>query len=132
VEDGGRIRQATGGGARIALGRARNPGRLGADLAVPLIPLIVLVAIVCALVIAWLLELLGALIFIAAAVLAFMQWEQPHWFSLTTICLPMLIAGVLLIIAWAIARFGGSAQIPTIAPPDEKTEDEGRWDDRGW
>lgn len=98
-----------------------------------LIPLLVLAAIICALVIAWLLELLGALIFIAAAVLAFLQWEQPHWFSLATICLPMLAAGVLLIIAWAVARFGAVARITDIAPPDaQEPRDESRFRDPGW
>ena len=99
-----------------------------------LVPLIVLVAIVFALVVAWLLELFGALIFIAAAVFAWFQWEQPHWFSLATICLPMLLAGLLLIIAWAIARFGGgAAAAPAIAPPEEKPPaDDSRWDDPGW
>lgn len=99
-----------------------------------LIPLLVLLAIVGVLALCWLLELLGALALLTAAVLAWYQWQQPHWFSLITICLPMLAASLLLIIAWAIARFGGqAARIPDLSLSDEQeNKDEGRWEDPGW
>jgi len=98
------------------------------------LPIAMFGAIVLALIVAWHLELLAAVLFVAAGLLAVTQWEQPHWFSLITITLPLVLAGLLLACAWGVARAGtSSAEAPTIAPPvEQQTDDESRWQDPGW
>jgi len=116
--------------AGLALAGYNSAGLYGAAL-----PAALFAAIVLSLFVAWNLELLGALVFLAAAVLAFFQWEQPHWFSLLTICLPLALAGLLLLSAWLVARLmrRAAAAMPVIAPPGEQqTDDESRWQDPGW
>jgi hypothetical protein len=98
------------------------------------LPAAIFAAIVLSLLIAWNLELLAAVLFVATGLLAVTQWEQPHWFSLITITLPLVLAGLLLACAWGVTRAVGSRlKVPTIAPPvEQQTDDESRWQDPGW
>jgi hypothetical protein len=98
------------------------------------LPAAIFAAIVVCLVLAWNFEMLAAVLFVAGGLLAVTQWEQPHWFSLITITIPLIVTGLLLACAWGVARARqAAAATPAIAPPAETgTEDETRWDDPGW
>lgn len=115
--------------AALALSGYTVAGLYGAAL-----PVAMFAAIVLSLILAWYLELLAALLFVAAGLLAVTQWQQPHWFSLGTITLPLVLAGLLLACAWGAARARqAAAEFPPIAPPTEdKLDDESRWEDPGW
>jgi len=115
--------------AALALTEYVTSGLHGAAL-----PAAIFAAIILSLLIAWNLELLAAMLFLATGLLAVTQWEQPHWFSLATITLPLVLAGLLLACAWGVARARVSpAEVPTVAPPvEQQTDDESRWQDPGW